>query len=127
MNTFHSHISQNVDSQRNFEAVPQWKRFLDITIIVLAAPVILPVGALIALIIKVLSPGPVFFYQERVGHLEKKFRCIKFRTMRVNAGTQVHAAHLADLISSNQPMTKLDTHDSRVIPFGRAAASVRSG
>ncbi|MGZ4972180.1 MAG: sugar transferase [Limisphaerales bacterium] len=119
MKSFHSHISQHVESQRSLEAVPQWKRFLDITCIVLAAPVIVPVGALIALIIKILSPGPVFFYQERVGYLEKKFLCIKFRTMRVNAATQVHAAHLADLISSNQPMTKLDTTDSRVIPFGR--------
>ncbi len=119
MHCFHPQISQNVDAQRGSLRVPQWKRALDIGCIVLAAPVVLPVGLIIAFLVKVISPGPVFFYQERIGYLGNKFRCIKFRTMTHNAETKVHAAHLADLINSNQPMTKLDTHDSRVIPFGR--------
>jgi exopolysaccharide production protein ExoY len=99
--------------------VPQWKRALDVVCILLAAPIILPVGLIIAFLVKLISPGPVFFYQERIGYLGNKFLCIKFRTMTHNAETKMHAAHLAELINSNQPMTKLDTHDSRVIPFGR--------
>jgi lipopolysaccharide/colanic/teichoic acid biosynthesis glycosyltransferase len=124
MHCFHSQFSQNVDLQGGAVQVPRWKRVLDVTCIILAAPIILPVGLLIALVVKVISHGPVFFYQDRVGHLGHKFRIIKFRTMRVNAATQVHAAHLADLMTSNQPMTKLDTHDNRVIPFGRVLRAV---
>jgi lipopolysaccharide/colanic/teichoic acid biosynthesis glycosyltransferase len=119
MKCFHPSSTQTVEQQGTSAQIPSWKRAVDLTCIALATPVILPVGLLIALIVKIASPGPVFFYQERVGYLGNKFRCMKFRTMRLNAETQVHAAHLADLISSNQPMTKLDTHDKRVIPFGR--------
>ena len=41
-----------------------------------------PALALIALLIKIDSPGPVFFLQERVGRGGKRFNVIKFRTMR---------------------------------------------
>jgi lipopolysaccharide/colanic/teichoic acid biosynthesis glycosyltransferase len=115
----HSQFSQDVDLQSHYLQIPRWKRVLDITCIVIAAPIILPVALMIALIIKTVSRGPVFFSQERIGHLGNKFRIVKFRTMTHNAETHVHAKHLEELITSNQPMTKLDTHDSRVIPFGR--------
>lgn len=39
----------------------------------------------IAIGIKISSPGPIFFRQERTGHHGRSFRCFKFRTMRVNA------------------------------------------
>jgi lipopolysaccharide/colanic/teichoic acid biosynthesis glycosyltransferase len=119
MQCSHSQVPQDVDLQSSSLQVPRWKRFLDVFCIVLAAPIILPVGLLIALLIKTVSRGPVLFYQDRVGHLGNTFRILKFRTMRHKAETQVHAKHLEELITSNQPMTKLDTHDSRVIPFGR--------
>lgn len=38
----------------------------------------------IAIAVKLSSPGPVFFAQERTGYRGKIFRCLKFRTMRVN-------------------------------------------
>ena len=120
MQCSHSQFSQDVDLQCSSLQIPRWKRVLDVACIALATPVILPVGLLIALLIKIVSRGPVFFYQERIGHLGNKFRIVKFRTMTHNAATQVHAKHLEDLMTSNQPMTKLDTFDSRVIPFGRA-------
>jgi len=41
-----------------------------------------PLLALVALVIKLDSPGPVFFLQERVGRAGRRFRLIKFRTMR---------------------------------------------
>ncbi|EMO05061.1 bacterial sugar transferase [Leptospira interrogans serovar Icterohaemorrhagiae str. Verdun HP] len=41
-----------------------------------------------ALLVKLTSPGPVFYYQERVGLDNKKFKMIKFRTMVVQAKTQ---------------------------------------
>lgn len=40
----------------------------------------------VAIAIKLSSPGPVYFRQERTGYLGKSFKCLKFRTMRVNDG-----------------------------------------
>jgi exopolysaccharide production protein ExoY len=98
--------------------IPWWKRALDVTCILLAMPILLPLSLLIGLIIKIVSPGPLFFQQERIGYLGRPFRCFKFRTMIVNADTGVHQGHLADLMASNRPMAKLDGADPRVIPGG---------
>jgi exopolysaccharide production protein ExoY len=101
------------------ERIPLWKRLLDISCIVAGAPAWLPLGLFIGALIKILSPGPVFFRQERVGYLGKKFGCLKFRTMFVNSDTSVHQGHLEALMKSNRPMTKLDkAGDSRLIPCG---------
>jgi undecaprenyl-phosphate galactose phosphotransferase/putative colanic acid biosynthesis UDP-glucose lipid carrier transferase len=58
---------------------------------------------IIALIIKLTSKGPVFFVQERTGKDGKAFKCFKFRSMTVNAASDVQQA------------TK---NDARVTPFG---------
>ena len=74
--------------------IPWWKRALDVTCIMLAMPILLPLSVLVGLIIKIVSPGPVFFQQERIGYLGRPFMCFKFRTMFVNADTDVHKGHL---------------------------------
>ena len=99
--------------------VPRWKRGLDLACIVVSAPILLPLGSLIALAIKLLSRGPVLFRQERIGLFGEPFTCLKFRTMLVNADTSVHQGHLNRLMTSNAPMTKLDAAgDPRLIPGG---------
>ncbi len=99
--------------------VPPWKRALDLTCIVVAAPLWLPLGGLLALGIKLLSRGPAVFKQERIGYRGSRFVCLKFRTMVVNADTGVHQGHLARLMSSARPMVKLDAAgDPRLIPGG---------
>lgn len=98
--------------------VPSWKRVLDIACVLLALPVLLPVGLLIATFIKLVSPGPAFFRQQRVGLLGKKFMCLKFRTMRVNADTSVHQAHLKTLMAANRPTQKLDCAGDKRLIFG---------
>jgi exopolysaccharide production protein ExoY len=98
--------------------IPWWKRALDVTLIVLVMPVLVPVCLFVAAIIKLVSPGPVFFQQERVGFRGRRFMCFKFRTMMVNACTALHQEHLEDLMTSNRPMSKLDSQDPRVIPGG---------
>lgn len=99
--------------------IPVWKRALDIICIVLALPVLLPLVLLISAAIWFASPGPVLYLSERVGYRGRKFICFKFRTMKVNADVGVHQKHLADLMRSDAPMTKMDSKgDSRVIPFG---------
>jgi lipopolysaccharide/colanic/teichoic acid biosynthesis glycosyltransferase len=67
----------------------------------------------------VLSPGPIFFKQERVGFMGRRFRLFKFRTMRVDAETSGHQSHLSSLMATNAPMQKLDAlGDARLIPGG---------
>ena len=100
-------------------SIPFWKRVLDAVVIVLALPVIVPAMALIALYIKLVSRGPVFFRQERIGYYGQSFTILKFRTMHVNAPTNGHENHLKDLMKSTAPMTKLDVKgDARVIRGG---------
>lgn len=61
------------------------KRIFDIAFSVIVLLVTLPLTLIIALMIKVSSPGPVFFAQERVGLNGRLFRMFKFRTMRVGS------------------------------------------
>jgi Undecaprenyl-phosphate glucose phosphotransferase len=61
------------------------KRLIDITISGFATLVLLIPGSIIALIIKLTSPGPVFYRQERMGLDGRPFTVYKFRSMRENA------------------------------------------
>ncbi len=103
-------------NRHNF--LPLWKRGLDYTCIFLALPAVLPLMAFIALAIRLCSKGSVLFRQERIGFLGQPFICFKFRTMKVEAETQSHQAHLDKLINSTAPMTKLDGADPRIIRIG---------
>lgn len=98
--------------------LPSWKRVLDIIGVVLALPVAVPLGLFIALFIKLVSPGPAFFRQQRIGVRGRTFMCLKFRTMRVNADTAVHQAHLKQLMASNRPTKKLDYGGDKRLIFG---------
>src|SRR5271166_1911317 len=100
--------------------VPSWKRILDITCILLSMPLWLPVVIFLTLWIKLASPGPIFFRQERVGYRGSRFIILKFRTMKLNVDTRTHEHHLEQLINANVPMTKLDSAgDPRIIAGGR--------
>ncbi len=59
------------------------KRIFDVAFSVLVMLLMLPVSLLIVLAIKITSPGPIFFVQERVGLNGRLFRMLKFRTMRM--------------------------------------------
>lgn len=68
-----------------------FKRIFDLVVSVIALIVLLPVYLILAIVIKLDSPGPVFFRQERVTQYGKHFYIHKFRTMVQNAdkGSQV--------------------------------------
>ena len=74
------------------------KRILDIIISLLGIIVLALPLSLIALIIKIDSPGPVFFGQKRVGKNKKLFTILKFRSMPVSAPRDVptHQLNAAD-------------------------------
>jgi exopolysaccharide production protein ExoY len=93
---------------------------LDIVLIIMALPLLLPLAMFIGLLIRIVSAGPVLFKQERIGYLGERFLCYKFRTMFVDSDTTIHRGHLNQLMNSDAPMMKMDSHgDPRIIPFGR--------
>jgi exopolysaccharide biosynthesis polyprenyl glycosylphosphotransferase len=83
---------------------------------VLALILLLPLFALIALLIRVTSPGPVLFQQERIGVDRRPFRMFKFRTMRNRA--EQDQAELEELNESGRGLFKVQ-RDPRVTPLGR--------
>ncbi|MFM1876353.1 MAG: hypothetical protein RL266_2090 [Bacteroidota bacterium] len=87
------------------------KRVGDVVISTLALLVLSPVYALTALGVKLSSPGPIFYTQERIGKGGKPFLIYKFRSMVVDAEQQGPA------LSSD--------HDPRITPFGRFMRKVR--
>ena len=101
-------------------ALPFWKRALDIACCVAALPVLIIATVGVGFVAGLVSPGPIFFRQERVGYRGRRFTLYKFRTMHVSADTMSHQAHVARLVSSNAPLQKLDARgDKRLIPGGR--------
>ncbi len=91
----------------NADVMPIWqrtvKRILDVVFSLIAIVLLTPVYIVLAILVKVSSPGPILFVQERIGKNGIPFNIIKFRTMYVNAekaGPQ--------LSSSNDPrITKI--------------------
>jgi lipopolysaccharide/colanic/teichoic acid biosynthesis glycosyltransferase len=94
------------------------KRFLDsflaFFLLLLSAPLL----CIIALLIKMNSPGPVFFYQERTGYLGRRFRMIKFRTMINGADKLKHGVMHLNQHGSDSPDFKA-ANDPRITGVGR--------
>jgi lipopolysaccharide/colanic/teichoic acid biosynthesis glycosyltransferase len=92
------------------------KRIMDLSIVWLAAPFWLPLIGIIALLIRITSPGaPVVFKQLRTGKGGRRFSIYKFRTMVPDAEElKANYAHLNEL---QWPDFKI-TNDPRVTPVG---------
>lgn len=82
-----------------------------VMLVILAIPLVL-----IALLIKITSPGPVFFCQQRSGLNGRPFTIYKFRTMVTNAEQLKH--ELAAMNEMSGPVFKV-TRDPRITPLGR--------
>ncbi len=91
------------------------KRLLDLSTASLMLLLLSPVMVIIAVLIKLYTPGPIVFQQWRVGQRGKLFRVFKFRTMTVNA-EQTHHQVMAGQVSTN--LHKRDD-DPRVTSLGR--------
>ena len=61
------------------------KRIVDIVLVLIASPLALFASLLIAIAIKLDSPGPVIYWSERIGRNSEPFLMPKFRSMRVDA------------------------------------------
>jgi lipopolysaccharide/colanic/teichoic acid biosynthesis glycosyltransferase len=102
------------------------KRVIDITGSAMALVVLSPLFAIIALAIKATSKGPVLFSQERLGQGGRKFRFLKFRSMRTNCDDKIHQEYVTRFISGEVPVASGERSaptfkiqkDPRVTPLG---------
>jgi lipopolysaccharide/colanic/teichoic acid biosynthesis glycosyltransferase len=109
---------------------------MDISLVVLSLPLLLPLVLLVALLIKLDTPGPALFIQERVGSRRQSengetrwqvqnFRVYKFRTMFQNADQSVHQAYIKAFVEGRIKITQPGhdkfklTDDPRVTRIGR--------
>lgn len=104
------------------------KRAMDIVGSAILLLSLLPLLAVIALIIKMTSDGPVLFEQERLGRFGQRFKCLKFRTMYVNNDPKIHQDYIQQYIEGNKtqkpdaaeaPTVFKITSDPRITPIGR--------
>ena len=98
------------------------KRIMDITVTATALLVFAPLFVFIALLIKLDSPGPVFFRQVRMGAGDKAFRIFKFRSMVMDADARKdEVAHLnKHLRAGGDPRMFKIPNDPRVTRVGGA-------
>lgn len=92
------------------------KRFLDVTVSLALLILFSPLFLIVAIMIKLDSPGPIFFLQERVGLSQRRFRMIKFRSMVADA--EALRKGLEPLNEADGPVFKI-RNDPRVTRAGR--------
>ena len=93
-----------------------FKRIFDLAILLVAAPFVILACLLIALLIRIDSPGPAVFKQNRTGQFGRRFEIYKFRTMLVNA--EELKAEFAHLNILEPPDFKIPD-DPRITRVGR--------
>ena len=88
------------------------KRIFDILFSAVVLLILLPLFAVIAIILKFSGEGEVIFFQDRIGQYKKKFKIIKFVTMRKDSET----SGSKDITTSGDP---------RVLPIGKILRSTK--
>lgn len=99
------------------------RRGFDVLVAIVVLLVLLPVLLIVAISIKLDSRGPVLFRQRRLGKDMRPFPVLKFRTMRADATSDLHARYIAELAQAQNgheasELKKL-TNDPRVTRVGR--------
>jgi lipopolysaccharide/colanic/teichoic acid biosynthesis glycosyltransferase len=93
-----------------------FKRLVDLVFASMVLFATLPIWLVIAVAIKLDSRGPVFFIQERVGRNGRRFQCLKFRTMQIDAEARLEEMRRRGEV---QGMVFKIRHDPRVTRVGR--------
>lgn len=97
-----------------------FKRFLDLFIILIFSPIIIPLMLILAFLTKITSKGPIFYGHPRVGKNGKTFKCWKFRSMCINS-----QEILKEILETNPQMRaewEKDhkfVNDPRITKFGK--------
>jgi lipopolysaccharide/colanic/teichoic acid biosynthesis glycosyltransferase len=102
---------------------PAWKRIMDIVGASVAVIASAPVMMMLAIVVKLTSPGPVFFKQRRIGYKGKPFCMYKFRSMTNGVPDTLHKRYVHELINGNANQNEEGcyklTNDPRLTPVGR--------
>jgi lipopolysaccharide/colanic/teichoic acid biosynthesis glycosyltransferase len=77
------------------------KRIVDIAFTLLVLPALVVILLLITIAIKLYSPGPVFYRQQRIGKNGKPFIMLKFRSMHIGNNSQPHREFMQRIIREN--------------------------
>ena len=107
-------------------AVGGWiKRVLDVLLAGTALIVLAPVLVVVWLVVRLDSPGPAVFRQERLGREARPFTMLKFRTMRVDCDDAIHRSYVTQLLTQDSPQAGGSTglfkleRDPRITRVGR--------
>lgn len=92
------------------------KRGIDIIGALIALAILAPIFVIIALLVAITSPGPIFYKSTRIGYCGKKFGFIKFRSMRVDADKVLERLQTQN--EKDGPIFKMK-EDPRITPIGR--------
>ena len=96
------------------------KRLLDLMVVAALAPILLPAFGVIACLIKLTSPGPVFYGHTRIGCGSRMFKAWKFRTMILNADDVLRRHLLGNpALAEEWRLTHKLKDDPRVTRLGR--------
>ncbi len=106
-------LRQQILSKKIYEFI---KRAFDIICSIATLIIISPILLIVSVLIKIESPGPLIFMQERVGINKKTFKMYKFRSMVANA--EELKCKLVEKNERNGPMFKMK-NDPRVTRIGR--------
>ncbi|MGB6423562.1 MAG: sugar transferase [Anaerolineales bacterium] len=77
------------------------KRVFDVLVVTFILILLSPIFLVISILIKLDSPGPVFYKDERIGENGQPFTMYKFRSMKVNSDASIHREHVTRLIGEN--------------------------
>ncbi len=104
----------------NFNPNTEWKRSFDVIFSLCILIATLPITLVIAFLVKINDGGPILYGHERITVTGKKFKCLKFRTMRVDAEQELQRilAEDVELRREWQKSYKLK-NDPRITRIGR--------
>ena len=107
--------------QRAFSIRYQFlKRALDVVLSLFLMILLFPLGLVVALLVRMTSPGPIFYSEKRVGRFRVAFRIFKFRTMYVaRPHSNVLNISTAQLPRPAANRLRKRVHDDRITPIGR--------
>jgi len=124
--TFYPDMAKLADTNSTASVL---KRVMDIVGSIVGLILFSPFFLMIPLLIKITSPGPVLFRQERVGQFGRRFTFLKFRSMHLNNDDNIHREFLKQFIGGEQKNQESGNgepakifkikNDPRITPLGR--------
>jgi lipopolysaccharide/colanic/teichoic acid biosynthesis glycosyltransferase len=103
------------------------KRSVDLMLASILLVGLAPVMLVLAVVVKITSPGPALFKQHRVGREKRSFTMLKFRTMQHECDDSIHREYVTQLLTEPEPEGTADgdtvvyklTDDPRITRVGR--------